>query len=77
MQPETQPHKLVIYITTEQERMIQQERSRLKQEYGLKVSRNELIQLLIEKHRVCLQTLAAETSDVRWWKYQTMVDEDD
>lgn len=57
--------------------MIDQERLRLRQEYGVKLSGNEIIQALIEMHRLRLQVVASEESDARWWMYQTLADQDE
>lgn len=57
--------------------MIDQERLRLRQEYGVKLSGNEIIQLLIEMHRVRLQVVASEESDARWWMYRMLADQND
>jgi hypothetical protein len=76
-QPETQTRKFTVYLTREQAQMIDQERLRLRQEYGVKLSGNEIIQVLIEMHRLRLQVVASEESDARWWMHQMLADQDE
>lgn len=57
--------------------MIDQERLRLRSEYGVKLSGNEIVQLLIEMHRLRLQVVAAEESDARWWMHRMLADQND
>ena len=51
-----------------------QEIGRLRQEYGLKLSANEFFQILLEMHRLKLQSLASEDSDAISWMHQTLND---
>jgi len=76
-QPTTQTRKYSVYLTREQGQLIDQEKRRLAEEYGVKLSGNEIIQVLIEMHRLRLQTMAAEDSDARWWMYRMLVDHDE
>ena len=77
-QPETQTRKFTVYLTREQGQLIDQERRRLAEEYSVKLSGNEIIQVLIEMHRMRLQTMAAEdAADARWWMYRMLVDHDE
>lgn len=56
--------------------MLHQERLRLRQEYGVKLSVSEIVQVLIEQHRLRLQVVASEDSDARWWMHQIIADLD-
>lgn len=71
-QPTTQTRKFTVYLTREQAQMIDQERLRLRSEYDVKLSGNEIIQVLIEMHRLRLQVVAEENSDARWWMHHLL-----
>lgn len=55
--------------------MMNQEIGRLKQEHNVKLSGNEFFQVLLEIHRLRLQTLASEDSDALPWMYSMIHDE--
>jgi hypothetical protein len=68
---------LVVQLTYEQSQLLQQEQLRLQQDYGIRLNASEIVQILIEEHRLRLQVVASEDSDARWWMYQTIADLDD
>ena len=72
--PNTQ---VTISLTREQAQLLDQERLRLREDYDIRLSRTEIVQLLIETHRLRLQMVASEDSDAKWWKYNMLVQRDD
>jgi len=71
-----QPKELLVLMTCEQNRLLHQEQLRLRQEYGVRLSLSEVVQVLIEQHRLRLQVVASEDSDARWWMHQVIADLD-
>lgn len=67
--------KLIIQLTRGQSQLIDQERQRLKDEYGLKVSGNEFVQALIEQHRLKLKMMASNDPDSVHWFYKQMAEQ--
>lgn len=72
---QNQSRQFAITLTREQGQLIDQEKLRLKREYGVALSANEIIQLLIEMHRLRLQVVASESSDAKWWMYKRLSEE--
>ena len=68
--------RVTIWVTPEQRQLLDQEMLRLREQYKIILTKAEIVQLLIEIHRLRLQSMATETSDAQWWKYQNLVDDE-
>jgi hypothetical protein len=76
--PETEyPKAVSVYLTSDQLLLLDQERNRLRSEYGLIASHNDIIRTLIELHRLRLQGAASDVVGARLWMYEYLRHEDE
>lgn len=63
-----------VHLTREQRRLVSQEITRLRQEHDIVLTPSEFFQVLLEAHRLKLQTLATEGSDAVSWMHSMLND---
>lgn len=61
---------VVVHLTEDQIVLLDQEKNRLRNEYGLHVNTGGIIRVLIELHRLRLQGAASNEADARLWMYE-------
>ena len=67
-----QTRKVIVYLPAEQSRFLDQEANRLWQKTGKKFSTTELLQVLIEQHRVKMEMRAEKDPNSVAWMYRSM-----
>jgi len=65
--------RISLELKPELSRFMQQERSRLKTQYGLNVTNHDIIRTLLEQHRLRVMN-AAEEDKAMLWYYQKLED---
>lgn len=63
--------RVVIDLKPELSRFLEQERSRIRTQYGLRVSGPDIIRALLEQHRLRVMNAAEEDSALLWY-YQRL-----
>lgn len=66
---------LVIQLTRGQSQLIDQERQRLKDLYGLRMSGSQIVQTLLEQHRLKIKMMANEDPESVHWFYRRMAEQ--
>lgn len=66
---------LLIHLSRGQSQLIDQERQRLKDRYGLRMSGPQIVQALIEQHRLKIKMMATEDPESVHWFYRRMAEQ--
>lgn len=77
MSTQDKKRKLVLHITRDQARLLEQERTRLRTKYGLKLSTSDIVQILIEMHRARLQMMATDGQQSMIWFHRYLAEQED
>jgi hypothetical protein len=64
--------KLIIRIGHSHARFLSQEQKRLRTQYGIKLSQGEIVEVLIEQHKLRFIQVAEEDPDSLIWFYRNL-----